>query len=81
MEYKCKIRIGVLMLILFVVFLLKDLGVWGLANIEAGTIFLFLVGIIMIKMGCHGKKFGDCCSEHCDAHLEKASPKKTSKKK
>ena len=80
MEHKCKVKMGILMLILFVVFLLKDLGVWGLAGIEAGTIFLLLIGMIMIKMGCCAKNDG-CCGSSCEPKTETAKAKKTTKKK
>lgn len=80
MENKCKMRMGCLIFILGIIFLLKDLGVWNFWGISVGTVAFIIVGIAVIK---HAKHAGACCGGSCGSHVEEkvAAPKAKKKAK
>jgi membrane-bound ClpP family serine protease len=65
-------NMGILVIILGIIFLLKDLGVWNFWGITIGTVALVLVGIAMME---HSKY------EHKCVEVKVTKTKKKAKKK
>jgi hypothetical protein len=59
---KCKKLGGALLLILGILFLLRDLNVWNFWNIQWWTVVFVLAGLCAI---------GTCCCPECKAEVKK----------
>ena len=54
---KCVMVVGILLLVVGLLFLLVDLGVWNFFNIQWWTALFLLAGLVHVAMsGC-----ADCC--------------------
>jgi hypothetical protein len=57
---KCKMWMGILVLVFGVLFLLQNLNVWNFWGIQWYTVVFVLIGIKMLGCCCHDCN-GGCC--------------------